>query len=96
MRITTIEAAREGPGFASSFAVQGRETVKIDGKPYDCWRGQLSVDGFMGSLMPRMKFWFLAEYPHYLVKFEGGMGGAGASKRVLEELTEYSSAAADQ
>lgn len=92
MPITAIEATTDGSGFASSFAVQGRETIIIDGKSYDCWRGQIAVDGIIGSLMPKMKFWFLAEYPHYLVKYEGAMVGAGASKRILEELTEYSSA----
>ena len=77
-----------GQGFAFGLSVQGKETLKLNGASYECWRVQLGLEGAFGGLMPKTRLWFLVAAPHYLVKYEGPSGPPGSPKRVLT-LREY-------
>jgi len=66
-----------------SLAVEGKEALELGGRVYECWKVQLGLDGFVGAFIPKTYFWFLAEAPHYLVKFEGLSGAPGSPKRTL-------------
>jgi hypothetical protein len=66
-----------------SLSVQGKESLSLGGKVFECWKVQLGLDGLFGAFIPKTYFWFLARAPHYLVKFEGLSGAPGSPKRTL-------------
>jgi hypothetical protein len=77
--------------FSVELSVKGKETVKIDGTAYECWKVQLGASGFlgslMGSLMGKSLYWFSTDPTHYLVRAEGPSGGPGSQPRILELQT---------
>jgi len=76
--------------------VEEKETIKVPAGTFECYRVELKPDirsimpigDFLASLIqpfiPTYHFWYSAERSHPLVRFEGSLGGAGASNTVVE------------
>jgi len=68
--------------------VDGRETLRLNGTAYECYKMQLSFGGFIGSFFPKSYFWYSVEVPHILVRAEvAGMMGEDSYEL---ELVSYS------
>ena len=65
-----------------------QETIRIKDKTIDCHKLEFGLDGFWGTFLPELEFWYSVEPPHYLVKYEGVMGSPGAPGSNVV-LTEY-------
>lgn len=76
-------------GFNFELWGKGRETLKINGTSWDCWKGELALSGFLGGFVGKTYFWFSVNKPCVLVKTEGPSGGPGSPNRILE-LQSYS------
>ncbi len=66
-----------------------KEKIKVNDKEIDCFKLKLSVSGIFGKLFAKTYLWYSVDIPHYLVHYEGPMGGPGSPRRVLE-LINYS------
>ncbi|MBN2035182.1 MAG: hypothetical protein JW768_00435 [Chitinispirillaceae bacterium] len=62
-------------------------TVTVNGKEYSCHHLTVSMPGMLGKFLPKAHYWYLANKPHYLVKFEGPASGPGSPKKRLELAT---------
>ncbi len=87
--ILFLGAGGRGFQFSPKLTVAARETVTAGGRSYDCWKVQLGIGGFMGSLMGKSSYWFSADVPHFLVKSESPSGGPGSPLQRWE-LQSYS------
>jgi len=68
--------------------VDGRETLRLNGTAYECYKMQLSFGGFIGTFFPKSYFWYSVEEPHILVRAEAaGMMGEDSYEI---ELVSYS------
>jgi hypothetical protein len=88
-RVVTLGSSGRGSPFSLRLTVAGKESVMITGRTYECWKAQLSIDGFLGSFLGKSTFWYTTEIPHYLVRSESPSNGPGSPSRVLE-LQTYS------
>ena len=76
--------------FQFKMKVEGRETLRINDVSYTCYKVQLALGGFIGSLFPKSYFWYSVDSPHILVRAEAaGMMGDDSYEM---ELVSYSSA----
>jgi hypothetical protein len=66
-----------------------KEKMKVNDKEIDCFKLKLSVSGIFGKLFSKTYLWYSVDAPHYLVRYDGPMGGPGSPRRVLE-LIDYS------
>ncbi len=82
-----LGAGGRGYQFSPKLTVAGRESVSAGGKTYDCWKVQLGIGGFLGSLMGKSSYWFSADAPHFLVKSESPSGGPGSPLQRWELLS---------
>ena len=89
VNLVTLGATGRGQQFSLKLTVVGRESISAGGKTYDCWHVQIGLGGFMGSLMGKSSYWFLANAPHFLVKSENPSGGPGSPLQKWE-LQGYS------
>lgn len=80
---------RNRGGFSMELKVKGKEKLSIQGKSYECWKIQIGINGFMGTIFPKSYYWYTVKPPHFLVKSEEA-GMPGKSKVILE-LQSYSS-----
>lgn len=76
--------------------VEEKETIEVPAGSFECYRVELKPDirsimpigDFLASLiqpfLPTYHFWYSAGPSHPLVKFEGSLGGAGASETTIE------------
>ena len=73
--------------FLMSAKYKKQESIKVKGKTINCYKLEFGLDGFWGTFLPELEFWYSVEPPHYLVKYEGVMGSPGApeSNVVLTE-----------
>lgn len=76
--------------FRFDFAVVGKERIEAMGRSVECWKAQLSLGGFLGSLVGKTQLWYSVQSPNYLVRSEGPSGMPGSPAVVLE-LKSYSS-----
>ncbi len=85
---TSVNLVFLGAPRAQSFALQlsvvRRETISAGGRPYDCWKVQIGLGGFFGTLMGKSSYWFSADAPHYLVRSETPTGGPGSPVQTWE------------
>ena len=88
-RTARIDLPGGGRGYGLSFSVLGKETILAEGKSYECWKAELGMEGVIGAIAPKSRFWFLASPPHYLVRYEGPSGMPGSPPRTVE-LRSYS------
>jgi hypothetical protein len=69
-------------------AVAGKESLTLDGKTYECWKVQIGVSGFLGSIMSSIMgkslYWFSTDPTHYLVRSEGPTSAPGSPRQVVE------------
>ena len=74
--------------FKLELKVRGRDTLKLNGSSYECWKVQIGLDGILGTLFPKSYYWYSAAPPHFLVRVENsGMGGVEES---VMEIRSYS------
>jgi hypothetical protein len=73
----------------------GPENIKVDSRDIRALKIEVSamLTSFLGDkfwvrplqkFIPKMNFWYAADAPNYLIKFEGGFGGPGAPVEVDE------------
>ena len=74
----------ENMPFRMSAVYRGTETLELAGRTIDCHVIELEyrLSGMMAlfkGMLPRTRFWYAAQAPHYLVRYEnkGGRGGPG-------------------
>ncbi|MDY7029462.1 MAG: hypothetical protein SVR04_14315 [Spirochaetota bacterium] len=71
--------------------VEGRETLRLNGTTYECYKMQLSFGGFIGTFFPKSYFWYSVKEPHILVRAEAaGMMGEDAYEIELVSYTTSS------
>ena len=85
----TFQGSQAMPGFSLALTVVGREKVEAGGRTWDCWRVEVGAKGVVGGLFGRSRYWYQAEWPHVLVKFEGPSSFPGSPQTRLE-LISYS------
>jgi hypothetical protein len=85
----SFPGSRRQGDYRFDFVVSGKESVEAGGTKIECWKAQISMGGFLGSLVGKSSYWFSAESPHYLVKSESP--GAMGSPATTLELLSYSS-----
>ncbi len=79
---------RNRGGFSMELKVKGKEKLSVQGKSYECWKIQIGMNGFIGTIFPKSYYWYTVTPPHFLVKSEEA-GMPGKSKVILE-LQSYS------
>jgi hypothetical protein len=67
-----------GGNYRFEFTVAGKETIKVGDRPVECWKAQLALSGFIGTFVGKTSLWYSTGAPHYLVRYEGAMGGPGS------------------
>ena len=85
-----FQGSQSVPGFSLILSVLGRETVAVEGRTWDCWKVEVGAKGVVGSFFGKSHYWYQAEWPHALVKFEGPSSYPGSPMTRLE-LLSYSS-----
>jgi len=81
--------------FLMSVKYKKKESIKVKDITIDCHKLEVGLDGFWGTFLPELEFWYSVDPPHYLVKYEGVMGSPGAPEsNVL--LTDYIIVSHDQ
>ncbi len=70
--------------FSMSVSCDKREKITIDGTGYECYKLVFGLDGFWGTFLPKRKYWYSVDPPHFLVRYEGAMGMPGSPKSVIE------------
>ena len=82
--------------FRLYFDVIKEETIEVPAGEFHCFYGEMRPDirtimpvgNFLAKLLspfiPKYRFWFAAEGSHPMVKFEGALGGAGATPHTIE------------
>jgi hypothetical protein len=81
-----------GGNFSFDLSVAGKEKLVVGGRELECWKAQLGMSGIFGGLVGKTNLWFLADYPHYMVRYEGGSGAFGPPPTVME-LKSYTAGA---
>jgi hypothetical protein len=89
VNLVTLEAPGRGMPFTLKLTVVGRESINAGGRTYDCWKVQLGMGGFLGSLMGKSSYWYSANVPHFLVRSESPSGFPGSPLQKWE-LQSYS------
>jgi len=64
-----------------------KENIKVNQQAIECYKLEISMDGFWGKFVPKTKIWYSAKPPHYLVRYEGPGGPPGSPKRTMELVT---------
>ena len=86
--LVTLGLAGFGRSFSVDLAVAGKESLTLDGKTYECWKVQIGVSGFLGSIMSSIMgkslYWFSTDPTHYLVRSEGPTSAPGSPRQVVE------------
>jgi hypothetical protein len=77
-----------GRKYTMVVAYKKRETLKVDGQAIECHRLEFGLHSFLGKFLPKLKLWYSAGAPHYLVRYEGPEGPPGTPD-CLMELLEY-------
>ncbi len=72
-----------------------RESISIGEETYTAHKLQLNVKmsggmAMFNGMVPKTYFWYSADRPHYLLKYEGS-AGAGSSDQIVMEMESYSS-----
>ncbi len=80
---------RSRGSIAMEMKIKGKETLHIQGETYRCWKVQIGMGGFIGTILPKSYYWYSVQPPHYLVRSEES-GMPGKPKNVLE-LQSYRS-----
>jgi hypothetical protein len=83
-----IGAGAHNP-FAINIKMAEEIQVKIGNHDVRCYRLEIGLSGILGVLFPKSSIWYSCDAPNYLVKYEGGSGGPGSQKQLIE-LIEYS------
>ena len=86
----SFQGSQSVPGFSLVLAFAGREKVEAGGRTWDCWRLEVGAKGIVGGLFGKSRYWYQADWPHVLVKFEGPSSFPGSPLTRLE-LVSYSS-----
>jgi len=76
-------------GYTMTARVVKKEKLKVNKKLYECFKIEFALNGFWSNVIPKTYFWYYAQPPHYLVKYEGSDGLPGSPMRVVE-MQEYS------
>ena len=75
--------------FIMSATFKKKEKVTLPGsKQVECYRLVVGIEGFWGTLLPKLKLWYAVEPPHALVKAHGPTGPPGSPDYELV-MTEY-------
>ncbi|HUX42313.1 MAG TPA: hypothetical protein VMV83_14190 [Rectinemataceae bacterium] len=85
-----FQGSQSVPGFSFALTVTGREKIAAGGRTWDCWKVEVGAKGVLGSLFGKSRYWYQADWPHILVKFEGPSSFPG-SPMTRTELVSYSS-----
>jgi hypothetical protein len=84
----------ENKTFIMSVAYKKKEKVALpDGKQVECYRLDVGIEGFWGTLLPKLKLWYAVEPPHAVVKAHGPTGPPGSPDYELV-MTGYKQPAA--
>jgi hypothetical protein len=83
-RLVSLAQGAGGPPFSLELTIQGKETVRINDTPYECWKVQLGIGGIMSALFGKTFYWYAVDPPHVLVRYKGSSRGPGSPQRVLE------------
>ena len=75
--------------FSFELTVIGKESLKLLGKSWECWKVQIGLSGFWGGLVGKTTLWFDTQASHVLVRSEGPLAGPGSPSHILE-LKDYS------
>ena len=68
----------EKSSFIMSAWYAKKEKVTLpDGKQVECHRLDVGIEGFWGTLLPKLKLWYAVEPPHMLIKAYGPTGPTG-------------------
>ena len=72
-------------------SIRGKERIKTPAGEVECYRVELSpnlgVLNIIRSFVPKARFWFSVESPHYWVRYEGPENGAGSPEIVMSLKT---------
>jgi hypothetical protein len=86
--LVTLGSGGFGRSFSVDLVVAGKETLTLNGKTYECWKVQIGVGGFLGSIMSSIMgkslYWFSTDPTHYLVRTEGLATAPGSPRQVVE------------
>ena len=86
--LVTLGSGGFGRSFSVDLAVAGKESLTLNGKTYECWKVQIGVGGFLGSIMSSIMgkslYWFSTDPTHYLVRTEGLAAAPGSPRQVVE------------
>lgn len=78
-----------GPdAFNFELKVKETETLKLNGRSYECRKVQIGLNGILGAIFPKSHYWYSVDPPYYLVRSETS-GMQGRDDTVLE-LVSYS------
>lgn len=89
IRHVKLKTVSERSPFFLKVKLVDKEKIKVNDKEIDCFKLKLGVSGIIGKIFGKTYLWYSVDEPHYLVHYEGPMGGPGSPKRVLE-LIDYS------
>jgi hypothetical protein len=91
-KLKKLKIGRYGDKKSGKFAFNAKykkiEKVKANQRTVECYKLELSMDGFWGTFFPKTNMWYSVVPPHYLVRYEGPSGPPGSPKREVE-LTSY-------
>ena len=92
--LVTLGSGGFGRSFSVDLAVAGKESLTLNGKTYECWKVQIGVGGFLGSIMSSIMgkslYWFSTDPTHYLVRSEGPTSAPGSPRQVVSCKAERS------
>jgi len=85
----TASSDSSSSNLAFNLKVLGKEEIVAAGHKWMCWKLEMGVSGFWGTFFKKAYFWYGADAPYAMIKFEGVLGPPGTPAKTVE-LVSYS------